>query len=1071
MQVQDFLDLYLQNSWVQTLSEKIQPGRRIQIKGLCGSADAVLAASIWQLQGAASAHLFVLHDREEALGFFSDLHALLKERASVLFYPALGKDAVQFSRTLLRAEALCRLCDAAALPPLVVSWPDALADQLPSPEAVTQALQCVKPKDTLHLTSWIETLTAQGFEETDCVCEPGQFAIRGGIVDVFSYAYRRPLRLQLRGQIIEDIRRFDPVTQRSLHVVDSAYVLPNLLQHASAEGVSSLGDFLSPNSLVWTKDDALLAQLRQDNSLFLRGPVIEFGKRFSTNNAETVDYKTHPLPALQKEFTLWAQHIQEVHHKHQVVLATKSLDHHQQITTLLAQAHPSPAVLDPMVLNLREGFVDDQMQLACYTDHQLLGQRYRGKTVEHYARAQTLTLRALQKWQVGDYVVHADYGVGQFAGLGSVHLDGRTQEVVRIVYKNNDCVSVGVQSLYKLSKYKGQDGAPPTVSKLGSSEWTQKKQRVKRQVKEVAKELLTLYAKRKKTPGFSFAKDTVLEAELTATFPYEETADQVAAISAVYQDMESPHPMDRLVCGDVGFGKTEVAMRAALKAVRNGKQVALLTPTTVLALQHHRSFVKRLASFEVRIACVSRLQTARTLRKILEQTARGEIDILIGTHRILNPDVQFAALGLLIVDEEQKFGVKAKDRLKAHRVNLDVLALTATPIPRTLHFSLMGSRDLSLIATPPLNRQPIATRIHIFDPDLISRAIVRELERGGQTFFVHNQVSTIGHMAEQIQRLVPDARVTVAHGQMSPQALEQRMAEFVSGQHDVLVATTIVESGLDLPNANTIIIHQSHRFGLSDLHQLRGRVGRSEVQAFCYLLAPPVSVMTPEARRRLSALEEFSELGDGFRIAMRDLDLRGAGNLLGAQQSGFIADLGFETYCKLLEEAVRELKSEDFRDLFPQELSSLRNAPDKTAAIDTDIETCIPCAYIPNESDRLHVYSRLSRVQSEEKIRVLYQELEDRFGPMPPPAKHLFEVTRLRWEAQQLSIQHVKLWQDMLCCTFTTLPNCWDRILSFVQSAHTAACRIKETDRGFVVCVSGVRSLQQALGLLRSWQS
>ena len=668
------------------------------------------------------------------------------------------------------------------------------------------------------------------------------------------------------------------------------------------------------------------------------------------------------------------------------------------------------------LLALREGFIDEQLQLAVYTDHQLFERYYRAQETRKFSKKKALTLRELKTLQPGDYVTHQDYGIARFAGLTQVHINGQVQEAIRLVYRDDDLLTVSIHALHKIAKYSGAEGSPPTMSKLGSPEWENKKKSVKKKVKDIAADLIRLYAKRKTAPGFAFSIDGFLQAELESSFIWEDTPDQAKATEDIKNDMQQPHPMDRLICGDVGFGKTEVAIRAAFKAVVDGKQAAVLVPTTILAMQHYKTFRDRLATLPVTVEYVNRFKTTKQIKETLERVAAGKTDILIGTHRLTNKDIKFKDLGLLIIDEEQKFGVKTKDKLKELKVNVDTLTLSATPIPRTLHFSLMGARDLSVIATPPPNRQPVQTELHTFDETLVRDAVALELKRGGQVFFVHNRIKDIEEMAAMILRLVPDAKIGVAHGQMDGDMLEKRMMKFVEGDYDVLVSTNIIESGLDIPNANTIIINRAHTAGLSDLHQMRGRVGRSNRKAYCYLLTPPTAQLPADARKRLSTLEEFSDLGAGFNVAMRDLDIRGAGNLLGGEQSGFINDLGYETYHQILDEAVQELKETEFKDLFfgtdssqqrLQEAAGAGRAPE--CQIETDLQILIPESYVSNVSERLQYYAKLDRAPGAEALAKVLTGMTDRFGPLPPEVEQLAALVRLRWQAAALGFEKLTL--------------------------------------------------------------
>jgi transcription-repair coupling factor (superfamily II helicase) len=725
----------------------------------------------------------------------------------------------------------------------------------------------------------------------------------------------------------------------------------------------------------------------------------------------------------------------------------------------------------PLEFSLRQGFVDQTLKITCYTDHQIFERFHRYRAKEKFSKTKALTLRELQTLQPGDFVTHIDYGVAKFAGLEKKEVNGHEQEAIRLVFRDDDLLYVSIHALHKISKYSGKDGAPPVINKLGTQEWENKKSKAKKRVKDIAKELIALYAKRKTAPGFAYPADGFLQAELESSFIYEDTPDQARATEDVKRDMQMPHPMDRLVCGDVGFGKTEVAIRATFKAATEGKQVAVLVPTTILAMQHYRTFSERLSNFPVKVQYVSRFKSDKEIKEILADVQEGKVDVLIGTHRIVSKDVVFKNLGLLVIDEEQKFGVKVKDRLKELKVNVDVLTLTATPIPRTLHFSLMGARDLSIISTPPPNRQPVTTELHTFDEITIRNAVSYELRRGGQVFFVHNRVGDIESLANTVYKLVPDARIGIAHGQMDGDRLEKAMLKFIDGEYDVLVSTNIIESGLDIPNANTIIINQAHMFGLSDLHQMRGRVGRSNKKAFCYLLTPPASLLTSDSRKRLMALEEFSDLGDGLKVAMRDLDIRGAGNLLGAEQTGFINDLGFETYHKILDDAIQELKETDFKDLFAAELAEKAKLIVQDCIIETDLEILIPETFVNSTSERLQLYSRLDNIKDENQLQKFTVEVKDRFGILPASVEELINSVRLRWLGEQLGFEKLSLKSEKLRAYFVSgkdeyfNSDTFGRILAFVQK-HTRQCKMRDSAGKAMLVVENIKTVDAAIELL-----
>lgn len=800
----------------------------------------------------------------------------------------------------------------------------------------------------------------------------------------------------------------------------------------------------------------------------------EFGNRFYLPNATTFTFEAKPQPTFHKKFELVAENLDEFQSKgYTKIIAADSMQQLERLQTIFEEVDPL-LNFDQLNAGLRAGFIDEQMQLLCYTDHQVFDRFHRYKIKEKHSKSKALTLKELKTLQPGDYVVHIDHGVGRFAGMDTVDNNGNKQEVLRLVYRDDDLLYVSVHSLHKITKYSGKEGTPPSINKLGSQEWENKKKRVKRKVKDIATDLINLYAKRKAAPGYAYPVDNFLQAELESSFIYQDTPDQASATEDVKLDMQKPHPMDRLVCGDVGFGKTEVAIRAAFKAVSNGRQAAVLVPTTILALQHYHTFKDRLSNFPVRIDYINRFRTTKQIKEVLADLKEGKIDILIGTHRIVNKDVQFKDLGLMVIDEEQKFGVKVKERLKEMRVNVDALTLTATPIPRTLQFSLMGARDLSIISTPPPNRQPVTTELHEFKEETIRDAVSYELRRGGQVFFVHNRISDIDQVANIIHRLVPDARIGIAHGQMDGAKLEKVMLRFIEGEFDVLVSTNIIESGLDIPNANTIIINRAQMFGLSDLHQMRGRVGRSNKKAFCYLMSPPVSGLSSDARKRLSTLEEFSDLGDGFKVAMRDLDIRGAGNLLGGEQSGFISDLGFDMYHKILDEAIQELKETQFKDLFIDTLTEKAELIESTkdCNIETDLEILIPESYVSNISERLSLYNKLDNIKSEEELTKFSDSIVDRFGPMPDEVVQLIESIKLRRLAIQIGLEKLTIKSSIMRCYFYNddayfqSPK-FGKVLSYVQS-NQKECRLKDMKGRFMLIIEGVSGIEQGMNHLKN---
>ena len=1074
----------------------------------------VLLASYFQKLG--GVHLILAQDKEEASFLNSDLQQLLGSEEYRIFPGSYKRpyhyDEVDNANVLIRAEMLNQLAEHRDTPRIVITYPEALYEKVINKRSLVENTFTAKVGESIDMGFVAEILSSYDFERTDFVYEPGQFAIRGGILDVFSFSHEYPYRLELFGKELERIRTFDPESQLSIAEKDSISLIPNVQTKLLQEVRQSFLQFLPEHCLLWIKDyqltldvmdecfqkasktfELLGAQSKTENlllppeALFDTGKQfseasehftrIEFGRQFYLKPEETFRWDSQPQASFSKNFDLLVADL-VAHEKEGFVnlITAENEKQSDRLQDIFQELDPTLQVQN-MRLGLREGFVDKQLKIVCYTDHQLFERYHRYKTKNKSTASKALTLKEIKALHPGDYIVHVDYGVGRFAGLEKVEVGGKLQEAVRLIFRDDDLLYVNIHSLHKISKYAGQEGQVPSMSKLGSPDWENKKARVKKQVKDIAKDLIELYAKRRSAPGFAFSKDSVLQVELESSFLYEDTPDQAAATAAVKADMEKSYPMDRLICGDVGFGKTEVAIRAAFKAVNDRKQVALLVPTTILAMQHFQTFKERLANFPVKVDYINRFRSAKAISAIKEQVKSGEIDILIGTHKIVNKDIAFKDLGLLIIDEEQKFGVKVKDQLKNFRVNVDVLTLTATPIPRTLHFSLMGARDLSVIATPPPNRQPVTTEVQTFQEEVIRDAVSYELRRGGQVFFVHNRVGEIDSIANLILKLVPDARVVGAHGQMDGDKLEKVMVDFIDHHYDVLVSTNIIESGLDIPNANTILINRAHMFGLSDLHQMRGRVGRSNKKAFCYLLTSPLSGLTIEARKRLQTLEEFSDLGDGFKVAMKDLDIRGAGNLLGAEQSGFITDLGFEMYHKILDEAVQELKENEFAALFETDLKEKVQILVPDCTIETDLELLIPETYVANISERLGLYSKLDNLQKEEELLTFEASLLDRFGPLPQPVLDLMETVRLRWKAELLGIEKLVLKTGQMKChllpsskeSYYTSP-IFGSIMKFVQT-HARSCKIKEHKNRLLLSIDEVTSIQKAQHLLEEMKS
>lgn len=1093
LSTQDFLQLYSSDSFVQLIVNQIsgqQP--RVQVKGLAGSLDAVLAAAVYQ--NLPRLNLLVANDREEAAYLQNDLQNLLNRE--ILYYPTSYKrpyhyEEIENANVLMRAEILNKLNVTAADNLLIVTYPEALFEKVINKRSLLSNTFTVKVGERLDAQFLREFLLGYDFEINDFVYEAGQFSVRGGIIDVFSYASEHPYRIELFGDEVESIRSFNPDTQLSVESVRQVNIIPDIQSKLTLETRESFLSFLPANALLWFKDVELTLEVIEQcfekaeeafvniksgdiqlvsdpNEMFetRRGflnqiktfKTVEFGKRFyfkmsgeqsgvsSETKTQPIIHLSKPQPSFNKDFKRLIDDLGERQQQGFTnVIVAESPKQLERLEKIFDELDPY-VKFRPMNISLREGFVDEQLKIVCYTDHQIFSRFHKYHIKEKFSKSKALTLKELKSLKAGDFVTHVDYGIGRFAGLEKVDVGGREQEAIRLIYRDNDILFVSIHSLHKIAKYTGKEGAVVTMSKLGSPEWENKKSKVKRQLKDIAQELIALYAMRRSANGFAFSRDTYLQAELESSFLYEDTPDQAKSTADVKEDMEKPNPMDRLVCGDVGFGKTEVAIRAAFKAVTDSKQVAVLVPTTILAMQHYKTFSERLADFPARVEYINRFKSEKQIKEILKDVESGRIDILIGTHRIVNKDIKFKDLGLLVIDEEQKFGVKVKDRLKEMRVNIDVLTLTATPIPRTLHFSLMGARDLSVIGTPPPNRQPVTTEVQVFSEVFIRDAISYELARGGQVFFVHNRVNDIDSIGNIILKLVPEARIGVAHGQMEGDKLEKVMMKFIEGEYDVLVSTNIIESGIDIPNANTIIINSAHYFGMSDLHQMRGRVGRSNRKAFCYLLTPPLSHLTTDARKRLQTLEEFSELGDGFKVAMRDLDIRGAGNLLGAEQSGFVNDLGYEMYHKILDEAVQELKQTTFKDLF--DLGDAVEATRTDCQIETDLAILIPDYYVKNISERLSLYTRLDNIGSEDELRAFGDGVADRFGPLPEEVKGLIEMVRIRWMAEALFMEKLTLKNNTLKGYIVTTGN--DAFFQSNKFGHVLA-HIQRNPRRFAL--------------------
>lgn len=1115
---QELLAQYQNTPRLFELADKLsfaQP-QRLFLNGLRGSAaEFVTAATFLHPSCSQLNHLIVLNDAEEAAYFHNTLENLTGA-LDIFYFPSSFKTRKNYgllnsSHVMLRTEALTKIA-AGGNKKVLVTYPEALIEKVVVPGKLSSNIIFIKTGDSIDTDKLLLQLADYGFERTDFVYEPGQFAIRGGILDIYSFGNEKPYRVELFGNDVDSIRIVDPETQLSERKLLQVSIIPNLDTQFTQEERVSLFDFLPDNTITWIQDYALceerlkegeedLKEYLQTESEYklarkqtrskqeeeddrfqkkevtagdfitpqdfsaqvLRRHLVEFG--YQAYQAKTeIDFHTKEQPAFNRQFDLLINDLKSWEKKgFKLYLFAENPKQLERLQTIFDDLK-AEIVFNPVSSSIHEGFIDEDLQLVCYTDHQIFQRYHKYKVKQAYNKNKALTLRTLRELQPGDFVTHIDHGVGIYSGLQKLEVNGRLQEAVRLLYKNNDILYVNINSLHKIAKYTGKEGSVPKVNKLGTDVWSKLKEKTKVKVKEIAFDLIKLYAKRKAQEGFAHTPDNYLQTELEASFIYEDTPDQSKATADVKKDMQSPSPMDRLVCGDVGFGKTEVAVRAAFKTCIDGKQAAVLVPTTILAFQHYKTFSDRLKDFPVTVDYINRFKTAKQKKETLKRLEEGKIDILIGTHGILGKDVKFKDLGVLIVDEEQKFGVAHKEKIKSLRTTVDCLTLTATPIPRTLQFSLMGARDLSIINTPPPNRQPIQTEVQVFNQDFIRDAIYYETERGGQVFVIYNRIAGLGEMSALIQGLCPDLSISFAHGQMEGHELEEKILDFINRKYDVLVCTNIVESGVDIPNVNTIIVNNAHQFGLSDLHQLRGRVGRSNKKAFCYLLAPPMSTLPADSRKRLQTLEQHSELGSGFQIAMRDLDIRGAGNLLGGEQSGFMAEIGFEMYQKILDEAIRELKRTEFKELFKEEIAKQDDYV-QDCTIDTDLEILIPDEYVESITERLSLYQRLDNCETEEDLVQMREELTDRFGAIPPQVEDLFITVRCRKMAVDLGFEKMSLKDDVLRCHFINRPDSpyfesdlFNKVLSYVQTGTNKA-KLKQTGKLFLLVVQPIKNM------------
>lgn len=1078
--------------------------KRIALTGLEGSAVAFALCNLLDT----GRHTIIVADNSDEAGYlYHDLLQLEGEQR-VAFFPSGYKRNIKYGQVdapagIMRTDVLNRL--KLKEPLLVVTYPEAIAEKVVQEKVLEQNTLHITPRERIDITFAAQVLREYGFARVDYVYEPGQYAVRGSILDVFSYSNEYPYRIDFFGDDVESIRSFDVDSQLSREKLDEVYIIPNvcnrvengvsLLEFVDAKTLFAFSDLrhtidrvielanetLAVQALVTEEVDVNAMQKVVDAEVFTRSLVtfrrVEYGKRAMETPQATIEYNCSLQGVYHKNFDLVGDSFTKfLQQGYSLYITSDNEKQTDRLRDIFAD-RGDDIIFTPILHTVHAGFVDNDLKVCCFTDHQIFDRFHKYNLKSDRARTgkMALSLRELQQIEVGDYLVHIDHGIGQFGGLTHTEIAGKKQEAIKVIYKNGDLIYVSIHALHKLSKYRSKEGETPTLNRLGTGAWERMKERTKSKMKDIARDLIKLYAARRQEKGFAYSPDNFMQQELEASFIYEDTPDQVKATQDVKSDMESARPMDRLICGDVGFGKTEVAIRAAFKATCDNKQVAVLVPTTVLAFQHYQTFSERLREFPVKVEYLSRARKPKDVRRILTELKEGKVDILIGTHRIIGKDVEFKDLGLLIIDEEQKFGVAVKEKLKQMKVNVDTLTMSATPIPRTLQFSLMGARDLSAITTPPANRYPIMTEVHSFNEDIIREAVNFEMSRNGQVFFVNNNIEQLATLHNLITRLVPDVRIAVGHGRMSPDELEKVILGFVNYDYDVLLATTIIESGIDMPNTNTIIINNAHKFGLSELHQLRGRVGRSNRKAFCYLLTPPHHAFSEESRRRLQAIESFSDLGSGIHIAMQDLDIRGAGNLLGAEQSGFIADLGYEAYQKILKEAVEELKTQEFSELYYNEAD---NGSDESFVSDcqfeSDLDLFIPAEYVPVESERITLYRELDNLDRESEVAAFCERLRDRFGAIPTETLDLVQVVNLRRVARTLGFEKVSLKQGRMYLYFVGdehtvyyQSTAFGRVLNYLQQ-NPRRCKLREVNNRRSMVIDPVANVLDAVQLLKT---
>ena len=1114
MNLQYLQDLYTQHPSLKKISDEIllPPPRLISIQNSLASSFSFLATTIFKQSD--FNHVFILDDKETAAYFQNDFETL-SGALDVCLFPDSYKKTGQIgelnsSHVMLRAEALMKLNVKDAKRKVLITYPEAIIEKVVNTDSFSKNTIYIKQSEKLDTEFLFEFLVSMGFTKVDFVYEPGHFAIRGGIIDIYSFGNEHPYRIELFDDEVDTIRIFNPETQLSERRLLQVTIIPNIETHFEAREKNSLFEFLPANTIIWMHDAELIQERLRKMESFLEHKgtihilnekeeevavtksdfetserlvehirnrvVVEFGKGFASEVLQmkmdcVIECHTKDQPSFNRNFEMLIKDLQDKTAEHfSLFILSENPKQLERLRSIFEELKAN-ILFSPLPVSIAQGFVDSDVKVVCYTDHQIFQRYHKYKMKQAYSQGKALSLRALRELQPGDFVAHIDHGVGRYSGLQKIDVNGVMQEAVRIIYKDNDVLYVNINSLHKITKYTGKEGTEPKIHKIGSGVWEKLKSKTKKQVKDIASDLIKLYAERKASKGFAHSPDSYLQTELEVSFMYEDTPDQSTATADVKRDMEKDAPMDRLICGDVGFGKTEIAIRAAFKTVVDGKQAAVLVPTTILAYQHYQNFKERLKDFPCTVDYLNRFKSSKEKKETLLKLEQGKVDIIIGTHALLGKDVKYKDLGILVIDEEQKFGVAAKEKLRSIKASVDTLTLTATPIPRTLQFSLMGARDLSVINTPPPNRQPVHTELAVFNDELIRDAIYYETERGGQVFFIHNRVKGLAEMKAHIQQLCPDISIGMAHGQMEGDELEEAILDFMAQKYDVLICTNIVESGVDIPNANTMIVNNAHQFGLSDLHQLRGRVGRSNKKAFCYLIAPPISLLPNDSKKRLQTIEQYSELGSGFQISMRDLDIRGAGNMLGGEQSGFITDIGFEMYQKILNEAIRELKHHEFKEVFKDDILHKEDFVGD-CTVDTDLEILIPDSYVESIAERLSLYTQLDNCEEEEALQRFETSLIDRFGPIPKQVASLLTALRTRWTAQELGFERLILKNKQLRLYFVSNPDSpyfesetFKFILEVIQLQIKNA-RLKNVGTNFMLIIDNVKTIDEVFGLL-----